>query len=191
MARVSATEDVDNVAIRNGWCRSMTPSPRGRDLIRVRVHGSAGPEVVVLHGGPGAAGDAAPLARTLAEGFRVLEPWQRGRGRCQVCGPCGPCGTRDRFRNVSNPGNPQLLESFGYSELTTSRRGHVSRRDRPRYIAARSRRLVGSDPPAASRLDPSARSLEPAEGDTQEVLFAYQIRNHAARKARGSTTTRI
>jgi pimeloyl-ACP methyl ester carboxylesterase len=34
--------------------------------------------VVVLHGGPAAAGEAAPIARGLADSFRVLEPWQRG-----------------------------------------------------------------------------------------------------------------
>ncbi|MBN2171691.1 MAG: alpha/beta hydrolase [Candidatus Krumholzibacteriota bacterium] len=46
----------------------------------VRRHGDAGPLVIVLHGGPAAAGEAAPLARGLADGFRVLEPWQRGSG---------------------------------------------------------------------------------------------------------------
>lgn len=47
---------------------------------RIRSHGASGPRVIVLHGGPGAPGSAAPLARGLAEGFRVLEPWQRGSG---------------------------------------------------------------------------------------------------------------
>lgn len=46
----------------------------------VRRHGEAGPAVIVLHGGPAAAGEAAPLARGLADAFRVLEPWQRGSG---------------------------------------------------------------------------------------------------------------
>ncbi len=36
--------------------------------------------VVVLHGGPGAPGSAAPLARGLADTFAVLEPFQRGSG---------------------------------------------------------------------------------------------------------------
>jgi pimeloyl-ACP methyl ester carboxylesterase len=36
--------------------------------------------VIVLHGGPAAAGSAAPIARGLADAFRVLEPWQRGSG---------------------------------------------------------------------------------------------------------------
>jgi pimeloyl-ACP methyl ester carboxylesterase len=36
--------------------------------------------VIVLHGGPAAGGSAAPIARGLADAFRVLEPWQRGSG---------------------------------------------------------------------------------------------------------------
>jgi pimeloyl-ACP methyl ester carboxylesterase len=36
--------------------------------------------VVVLHGGPAAVGEAAPIARGLADSFRVLEPWQRCSG---------------------------------------------------------------------------------------------------------------
>jgi len=48
--------------------------------MRVRRYGSAGPVVLVLHGGPAAAGEAAPLARGLATRFQVLEPWQRGSG---------------------------------------------------------------------------------------------------------------
>jgi pimeloyl-ACP methyl ester carboxylesterase len=33
---------------------------------------------LVVHGGPAAAGNAAPIARGLADSFHVLEPWQRG-----------------------------------------------------------------------------------------------------------------
>jgi len=46
--------------------------------VRLDRHGEAGPRVLVLHGGPGAPGSAQGLARGLAAGFRVLEPWQRG-----------------------------------------------------------------------------------------------------------------
>jgi pimeloyl-ACP methyl ester carboxylesterase len=49
-------------------------------MIQVRRHGTSGREVVVVHGGPAAAGSMGPLARALADGFRVLEPWQRGSG---------------------------------------------------------------------------------------------------------------
>jgi pimeloyl-ACP methyl ester carboxylesterase len=48
--------------------------------LRVRTYGSSGPVVIVLHGGPAGVGGAAPIARGLADSFRVLEPWQRGSG---------------------------------------------------------------------------------------------------------------
>jgi pimeloyl-ACP methyl ester carboxylesterase len=49
--------------------------------IEVRRYGSRGPTTVVLHGGPGAPGSAAGLARALAADFHVLEPLQRRSGR--------------------------------------------------------------------------------------------------------------
>lgn len=48
--------------------------------MKTRTYGSEGPWVVVLHGGPGAAGTMAPVARELSDSFRVLEPFQRGSG---------------------------------------------------------------------------------------------------------------
>ena len=48
--------------------------------LSIRRYGSTGPTVIVLHGGPAAPGSAAELARGLADGFRVIEPWQRGSG---------------------------------------------------------------------------------------------------------------
>jgi pimeloyl-ACP methyl ester carboxylesterase len=48
--------------------------------IRVREYGNAGRTVLVLHGGPGAPGVMAPVARGLADRFRVVEPFQRGSG---------------------------------------------------------------------------------------------------------------
>jgi pimeloyl-ACP methyl ester carboxylesterase len=49
-------------------------------MIEVHRHGSSGRLVIVLHGGPAAAGEAAPIAHRLAETCQVLEPWQRGSG---------------------------------------------------------------------------------------------------------------
>ena len=43
----------------------------------LRTHGASGRIVIVLHGGPGAPGSAASLARGLADEFRTLEPFQR------------------------------------------------------------------------------------------------------------------
>src|SRR5712692_2832251 len=48
--------------------------------MHVRTYGTAGPLVIVLHGGPGAPGHMSPVARGLADSFRVLEPFQRGSG---------------------------------------------------------------------------------------------------------------
>ncbi len=49
--------------------------------MRIRRYGTEGSVVIVLHGGPGAAGYMAPVARGLADTFRVLEPFQRGSGK--------------------------------------------------------------------------------------------------------------
>src|SRR5688500_20412214 len=58
----------------------MTKNMKNLESIRVRQYGSRGPNVVVLHGGPGAPGSAAGLARALADDFSVLEPHQRRSG---------------------------------------------------------------------------------------------------------------
>ena len=49
-------------------------------MIHVRHYGSTGPDVVLLHGGPGAPGHMAPIARRMASSCRVVEPFQRGSG---------------------------------------------------------------------------------------------------------------
>ncbi len=46
----------------------------------IRRYGSTGPEVIVLHGGPGAPGYMAPVARALSDAWQVFEPWQRRSG---------------------------------------------------------------------------------------------------------------
>lgn len=62
------------------------PRPDGRDVrsgdgpCLVRIYGSVGPTVTLVHGGPGAPGTMAPVAHELCDRFRVLEPWQRPSG---------------------------------------------------------------------------------------------------------------
>ena len=46
--------------------------------MQIREYGTTGLRVVLLHGGPGAAGYLAPVARELSDAFRVIEPFQRG-----------------------------------------------------------------------------------------------------------------
>jgi len=48
--------------------------------MQIREYGNSGPVVVVLHGGPGTPGYMAPVARELADLFRILEPMQRSSG---------------------------------------------------------------------------------------------------------------
>lgn len=47
---------------------------------RMRIYGDKGRPVVVLHGGPSAAGTAEPIAKGLSKDFHVYEPWQRASG---------------------------------------------------------------------------------------------------------------
>jgi len=49
---------------------------RGQKLINLRTYGQAPYQVAVIHGGPGAAGEMAPVAQELAPGRGVLEPLQ-------------------------------------------------------------------------------------------------------------------
>ena len=46
----------------------------------VREYGTGKDSVIALHGGPGAAGDIAPLARALGKHWHVFEPFQRRSG---------------------------------------------------------------------------------------------------------------
>jgi hypothetical protein len=43
----------------------------------VRSYGTSGPQV---HGGTGDPGNMTPVARGLADSFRIIEPFQRGSG---------------------------------------------------------------------------------------------------------------
>jgi pimeloyl-ACP methyl ester carboxylesterase len=53
---------------------------RNRDRIDVRWYGESGQYVVLVHGGPGAAGQMKAVGRRLGGMFRVIEPLQRASG---------------------------------------------------------------------------------------------------------------
>ena len=50
------------------------------DRINIRSYGDRGPYVVLLHGGPGAAGQMGTVGRRLGGRFRVVEPLERASG---------------------------------------------------------------------------------------------------------------
>ena len=70
--------------------------------------------VIVLHGGPAAAGSAAPIAQGLAGSFRVLEPWQRGRGSEPLTVARHVADVHDVVLSHGDGGRPALVgESWG------------------------------------------------------------------------------
>jgi len=82
--------------------------------LTVKRHGAAGSLVVVMHGGPGAAGEAAPIARGLAEAFRVLEPWQRGSGAEPLSVARHVADLHEVIQGQCGGGQPALVgESWG------------------------------------------------------------------------------
>ncbi len=87
---------------------------RSAQPLRVRRHGAAGPYVIVLHGGPAAPGEAAPLARGLAVSFHVLEPWQRGSGEQPLSVATHVEDLRDLIADQCGERPPALVgESWG------------------------------------------------------------------------------
>ena len=46
-------------------------------MLHFRTYGRSGPAIILLHGGPGAPGEVAPIGRELADSFRLIEPFQR------------------------------------------------------------------------------------------------------------------
>jgi pimeloyl-ACP methyl ester carboxylesterase len=82
--------------------------------MRVRLYGSSGPTVIVLHGGPAAAGNAAPVARGLADSFRVVEPWQRGSSNEPLTVARHVADVHDLIRLLGSFTPPALVgESWG------------------------------------------------------------------------------
>ena len=62
------------------WPWSFPPQQTARTSAEATPHVWKGPVVILIHGGPGASGYMAPVARELADSFQVMEPLQRVSG---------------------------------------------------------------------------------------------------------------
>lgn len=140
--------------------------------LRVRVHGSAGPAVVVLHGGPAAVGGAAGLAAGLADRFRVFEPWQRGSGETPLTVARHVADLHDLIGALDLPRAPVMVgESWGAMLALAHAAAH------PADVAALA--LVGCgtfDPDARARLQETlaARSSDPRPYDFDPIEPPYE-----------------
>jgi len=82
--------------------------------MRTRTYGKTGPVVIVLHGGPAAVGEAAPVARGLSAQFRAIEPFQRGRGDEPLTVSRHVEDLHELVNSVHNDSRPSIVgESWG------------------------------------------------------------------------------
>jgi len=82
--------------------------------LKIRTYGTAGPVVIVLHGGPAAVGNARSLAQPLSDSFRAVEPWQRGSGAEPLTVARHVADLHDVVRTVRDGPPPALVgESWG------------------------------------------------------------------------------
>jgi len=78
------------------------------------LYGSTGPYVIVLHGGPAAAGSAELLAKGLADSFRVIEPYQRGSSDTPLSVARHIADIHEIVEKIPGGGKPALVgESWG------------------------------------------------------------------------------
>src|SRR5271169_1692866 len=79
--------------------------------MQVRRYGQSGPLVIVLHGGPGAPGYMAPVARGLADRFQVIEPFQRASGGAPLTVARHVADLRDLIESLGAGERPALVGS--------------------------------------------------------------------------------
>lgn len=85
-------------------------------MIHVRSYGAEGPYVVLLHGGPGAPGQMAPVASFLSKRFRVLEPLQRLSGDVPLTVACHVRDLHDVLQGPLTEG-PVRLVGFSWGAM--------------------------------------------------------------------------
>jgi pimeloyl-ACP methyl ester carboxylesterase len=93
--------------------RAMSAASGSCGDITVRAYGASGPTVVVLHGGPGAAGYMAPVCRQLSYEFTVIEPLQRPSGRVVLTVDLHIADLRDVIHRYATRGVTLVGHSWG------------------------------------------------------------------------------
>jgi pimeloyl-ACP methyl ester carboxylesterase len=126
----------------------------------VRAYGKSGPLVVVLHGGPGAPGYMAPVARELADSFRVLEPFQRGSGGERLTVACHVADVHELVESRCGGARPPIVGHSWGAMLALA------------YAAAHPGRVGSLVLVGCGTFDPAARERERAilEERTDEAM---------------------
>ena len=82
--------------------------------MKTQAYGETGPVVIVLHGGPAAVGEAAPIARRLSALFRTIEPYQRGSGNETLTVSRHVEDLHQLIQSMQNDSKPSIVgESWG------------------------------------------------------------------------------
>jgi pimeloyl-ACP methyl ester carboxylesterase len=157
-------------------------------MLFVRTYGSSGPAVIVLHGGPGAAGHMAPVARGLADAYRITEPFQRGSGGERLTVARHVADLHEVIAACSNDRPALLGASWGamlalaYAAAHPSSTGPlvlvgcgtfdpVARAAMQNTIAERMSGEIGAMLKSANDLDPNERLKASAEATTP--IYCY------------------
>lgn len=170
---------------------------------RPRHFGKPPFRVVVVHGGPGAPGTLAPVARELGRGLGVLEPWQTA--------PSVPGEVDELFRQITTWADPPVvlvghswgawlslllaaehprvvhgLVLVGCGPLASRYASEVGRARRARLSAEQQRELERCERRlAAASRPPSATALRRL-GDLARVTDSYDLLPHRAAVRSGS-----
>ncbi len=184
------------------------PDATASSPLTVRHYGTAGAHVVVLHGGPGAAGYMAPVARGLSDVFRVAEPLQRRREDApssvalhvqdlqsvvrSVCGDEQPLLVGHSWGAMlalayaaEHPDSPKALVLIGCGTFDTRSRVRLQATVRERVTGGIDRRLdeaAGRIKEPDVRLCVTGRILEPMYScellPHQDETVEYDARGH-------------
>jgi pimeloyl-ACP methyl ester carboxylesterase len=158
-------------------------------MLFVREYGHSGPPVIALHGGPGAAGHMAPIARGLSDACRILEPFQRKSDDERLTVARHVADLHEIINFHTADFRPALLgASWGamlalaYAAAHPSMVGPlilvgcgtfdlVARAELHRIIAERMTDVIRARLKGAERLDPNARLK--ASADATTPIYSY------------------